>query len=142
MENAVTEGSAVTSSKFSSEEIELAGDRLSELSRKKAFRELVKTLRESGQYAVYEELPDGEFLKAAWRQDALGMNRIIDVYALGVKPHYAEIDSIDIDIHDENYIRDLRADVRSTVLSLSREGAFYSITSYAALCWLDILFQF
>ena len=138
VEKAATEESGVIRCKLSRKEIEKTGQRLAALAGQTALRDIVSALRESGQYSVYEELPDGEFLKAAWRQDAEGMNRIIDVYALGITPHYAGIDSIDIDIRDENYIRDLRADVRSTVLALSRDGAIYSIAMYAALCWLDV----
>ena len=71
-----------------------------------AFSLLVKQqLIPSEKYGLYQNLKPEELLHKAWEQDAQGINRVIDVYALGKKPIYpAAIDSIGFDVANKQYL--------------------------------------
>ena len=62
-------------------------------------------LHRSGIYARYQGKDGADLLAAAWRDAAAGLNRIIDVYALGTPPLYAPIDSISYDPKSDAYRR-------------------------------------
>lgn len=138
VQNAQTPQAATLACKFSEDEMQKAGDRIQALAGRSPFKEIAKALRKSGQYCIYEILPDGEFLKAAWLQDIKAMNRIVDVYAFGAKPRYHRIDSIDLDLEDKEYIEEVQRDVTTTVLAFANKKAFYSVALYSALAWLDV----
>ncbi|SEH12942.1 DUF218 domain-containing protein [Sphingopyxis sp. YR583] len=56
-----------------------------------------KHLRSSGRYQLHAGLDDAALLAAAWKDAALAVNRIYRLYALGEKPAYPAIDSLDRD---------------------------------------------
>ncbi|QOY87383.1 YdcF family protein [Paludibaculum fermentans] len=56
------------------------------------------TLRRSGLYQKYQSNPGPDMLASAWQDCAQGINRMLDLYALGQKPRYAQIDSAAYDV--------------------------------------------
>ena len=134
---AASEEASVQQARFSDEEIARAGKRFAYLSTKPAFRELAAALRKAGTYYIYNGLPNAEFLKKAWEQDARGISNVIDVYGLGKKPHYAAIDSIDFDAQGQELAR-LRATVRENVCAIAAGGPFYCVPLHTALSYIDI----
>lgn len=64
-----------------------------------------KELRGSGVYARHHGLDAAGLLDAAWRDAASGLNRVIDVYALGTPPLYDKIDSASYDATSDSYRR-------------------------------------
>ena len=140
--NAGTEDDAVQAALFSVQEIDNIGDRLSELTSLPLIRKLCKVLKEHGKYFIFNDLPDGEFLKAAWIQDAGGINRILKVYALGEKPKY-KVDIPDPNLHqipfyDKAMANVIRPSIRGAALEITREGLFFSLPLEVALKYLDI----
>ena len=69
---------AIRASLLTGAEIDLVAARLSALCSDGALKRLTGKIRETGKYCIYDELPDGEFLSSAWRQDAEGINHIIN----------------------------------------------------------------
>ena len=122
----------------SAEELQLSCARLAALSCKVPMKALADSLRRSGVYCLYHSLSDADFLQAAWKADVTGMNRIPRIYALGEKPHYAQIDSIDFDLGDSREISRVRSDVRSNILAFAQDQPFYAIPLRSALTWLDV----
>lgn len=51
-------------------------------------------LRTSGMFQAYAGQSDEALLTGAWREAAIGLNRIVDVYLLGQPPLYPKIDSV------------------------------------------------
>ena len=51
-------------------------------------------LRASGMYVRSHSLAGPELLAQAWKECAAGINWMIDLYVLGKRPHYPEIDSV------------------------------------------------
>lgn len=123
---------------MSEEETKVSAERLSLLAGRAPMKALVKALRASGQYCLIDSLPDYRFIQEAWKMDVAGMNRIFRIYALGEKPRYAQIDSIDFDMTDTREITRVRSDVRTNLLYLTRGEPFYAIPLRAALTWLDV----
>ncbi len=125
---------AVQQSRFSEEEMALSAARLGALAPQ--LPGLVSFLREKGYYSVFNDLPDDAFLEAAWKQDAEGMNHVLDVYALGESPRYAAIDRITAspDGQEMAYVRNL---AWSNVLAAAKDRPFYALTLESALAWLD-----
>lgn len=71
-----------------------------------AVRDLVlKHMRPSGRFQFHAALADKEFLQAAWRDAAKGMNNLYDVYGLGKKPRYPRIDSVSYNVKGNYYPR-------------------------------------
>jgi hypothetical protein len=62
-------------------------------------------LRPTGLFARHGEEAAPGLLAAAWRDAAAGINRIIDVYALGMAPLYPAIDSVSYDPASDAYRR-------------------------------------
>jgi hypothetical protein len=54
-------------------------------------------LRQSGMFVREQSLSDDDLIAYAWKQAALGINHILDVYGSGKKPQYPQIDSISFD---------------------------------------------
>jgi len=125
---------AVQLSRFSEDEIALSAARLGALADK--LSALVRHLRIKGSYYIFNDLPDDAFLEAAWKQDAEGMNHVLDVHALGKMPRYPAIDRITTSPDDTEmaYVRNL---AWSNVLSAAKDRPFYAITLESALAWLD-----
>ena len=141
-EKAATEEDAARAALFTEQEIDQIGGRLAELSSTPALKQLCSKLRKGGKYVIFNELPDGEFLRAAWKQDAGGINQIIKVYALKGKPH-SSIDIPDPRFETQPYYIDalarvIRPGIRENVLALSRDRLFYALPMEVALAYLDI----
>lgn len=134
---AASQEEAIRLCRLSEEESSLAAQRLAALSCRKEFRAIISGLRNKGVYYIHNSLPDKDFIREAWKMDVRGMNRIIDVYALGEKPYYAAIDSIDFKLDGGTYINRVRADVLSNAASFSEGGPFWALTLESALAWLD-----
>jgi hypothetical protein len=66
------------------------------LNRRLGCRAIVAVV-ESGLLHSYEDQPASGLIAAAWRDAAEGMNRIIDVYALGTPARYSQIDAASYD---------------------------------------------
>src|SRR5690606_6738221 len=60
-------------------------------------------LRPSGLLRARDEEAGPGLVASGWRDAAIGLNRIIDVYALGVPPFYPAIDSISHDPESPSY---------------------------------------
>ena len=65
-------------------------------------------LRVSGMYVRYQDFAGEEMLERAWTDCLRGINRAIEVYALGKAPRYPAIDSITYDPKTDAYRRVLR----------------------------------
>lgn len=141
-QDAGTEDDAVRVALFSDQEIAAIGDRLSELSSVPLARKLCKILKEDGKYFIFNNLPDGEFLKAAWAQDAGGINQILNVYALGEKPKY-KVDIPDPNLHqvpfyDKAMTKVIRPFIRESSMEITFGGLFFSLPLEVAIRYLDI----
>jgi hypothetical protein len=74
-----------------------------------AVRELADgRLRASGMYVRYQDFAGAEMLERAWTDCLRGIDRAIDVYALGKAPRYPAIDSITYDLKSDAYRRVLQ----------------------------------
>lgn len=140
--DAGTEEDAVRAILLSSQEIEEIGNRLAALVPEKPLANLCKELREEGQYCIYNELPDVDFIRAAWEQDAGGINYILKVYALGARPRY-KIDAPDPNLENVPFYKDamakiVRPAIRENALSQTGAQLFFSLPLNIALAYLDI----
>jgi hypothetical protein len=92
--------------KWSGREITAAEAALVEASREEAMVALIeKDLRPSGLLRAHEDENGSGLVAGAWREAAIGLNRIIDVYALGTAPLYPKIDAISYDAQSDSYRR-------------------------------------
>lgn len=84
--------------------------RLSALARQPRLRQSLvhAQMRRSGRFARHAALSDADLLSSAWKEAALGLNRIIAVYALGEPPRYPNIDAIIFDTAHPEYAGILR----------------------------------
>ncbi len=98
---------------------------------------VTRDLRTSGTLQAYASESDGALLASAWRETAAGLNRIIDVYAVGTKPLYPAIDAVSYDAASESYRRLIG--ILVTVLQEQRESlsTFYAPTLGFARRLLD-----
>ena len=120
--------------RFTEEEISVVSGRLGALAGSLA--PVIRQVREQGPYALYNDLPDNEFIGSAWEQDVRGMNRVLDVYALGMAPRYAAIDSITAPADSPEMVR-VRNLAKTNVLATSKDRPFYAVTLESALAFLD-----
>ncbi|RYX87408.1 YdcF family protein, partial [bacterium] len=92
----------------------------------------------SGAYGFYPTLEPEHLLVKAWQQDAYGINRAIDIYALGKKPNYPAIDSIGFNVKDRGTF-DLLYDCSASVLEDCKSAKlFFSPSLTYALRCLEI----
>lgn len=79
------------------------------------------------------------FVRAAWTQDARGMNYAIDVYAAGIKPNYPAIDSIGFNVHSKKYNDVLLPSCQQNIVfEAQTDSRFYSVPLIAVRTMLDI----
>lgn len=122
--------------KFTTAEITLVANRLLNLYQpENALGLLVKQLMFSGKYNLYGNVKPQELLQKAWEQDANGINRVIDVYALGNKPNYPAIDSISFDVKNRRYPI-LLYDCSASVLEdcITNKLFFFPALTFALRC--------
>lgn len=62
-------------------------------------------LRRSGMFQKYQSNEGADLLASAWQDSAQGINRMLDLYALGRKPRYAQIDSAAYDVKSASFGR-------------------------------------
>ena len=139
---AETEQDALQEALFSEEEIARIGDRLSSIASNPILSTFCQDLKKEGKYCVYNDLPDRDFLKAAWKQDAGGINLIIRVYGMGNKSRY-KIDAPDPTLETVPFYQDavprlVRPAIRENALEILRNGLFFSLPLEVAIEYLDI----
>lgn len=108
-------------------DIALVDERLRALARD---TRLVKSLiaahmRGSGRFARHGKLADADFLSAAWRDTAAGMNRVIAVYAKGMSPRYPKIDAIIFDIANPDFANVLQAQGVASAAKADRSDTLF-----------------
>ena len=127
---------------LSDEEIQRIGERLSTLASDSRVARLLKAMKQEGEYYIYNELSDSDFIKAAWKQDAGGINYILKVYALGAKPRY-KIDAPDPNLENVPFYKDamakiVRPAIRENALSKKGTQLFFSLPLDIAIAYLDV----
>ena len=137
-----TEEEALKEVMFSDSETNKIGERLSALASAPAIAHLCKDLREGGQYYIFNDLQDTDFIKAAWEQDAGGINYIIKVYGLHGKPCY-KIDAPDPNLENVPFYKDamvkiVRPAIRENALSEPGAQLFFSLPLNVAIAYLDV----
>lgn len=135
--NAASEEEAIHAALLSEPEIGTVSDCLASLSGNPSVEALCKKLKTSGKYLIYNDLPDGEFLRKAWKQDAEGINRTIRTYALGEKPVYPKIDSMSI-IPGIRYFDRCRHSLRESILCIADGKNICSLPLETAFGFLNI----
>ena len=76
---------------WNNEEIVSIGDDLIRLCQKSnEFQKMVSSLKNSGYYNLSASKPDTGFVRAAWNNVALGVNKVLDVYIKSKRPAYAQ----------------------------------------------------
>lgn len=127
--------------KFSDKEIEKIADRLSELYQREAVLQnmyLDHIVASGCYYLLIDNSPPSEIIKKVWGQDANAMNRLIDVYGLGIKPYYPGIDSLSYPIGSQKHVH-LMKWIKSLILSEAKNNTlFYHIPYYAGELLLDL----
>jgi hypothetical protein len=129
-----------TSFKFTTQEIQTAGDRLAALYQpNNALGRLVnEQLSPSYTYSLYNNLSPKEILVKAWQQDAQGINNTIAIYAEGEKPNYPAVDSISFNIKDKVF-KTLVTNATVTLLNETQDTRqFFMSALTAALIFLDL----
>ncbi|MFD2937833.1 YdcF family protein [Spirosoma flavum] len=126
--------------RLSAEESALINRALTDLyNREEVIRQVVsKHLRPSGAYQRYVDSTDAGLLRNAWQDAARGLNRIIDVYALGQKPRYADIDSVSYDVKHGTYPRLIDITVNTLNGEVKQYTQFFQPTLHFALTLLDL----
>ncbi|UZR98765.1 YdcF family protein [Chondrinema litorale] len=92
---------------WTDDEIELIGKELQKLTQSSLiFKQLIEQhIKPSGYFQLYNELDNESLILKSWEDAANGINRLINVYALAEKPHYAKIDSVSYNINGVYYQR-------------------------------------
>jgi hypothetical protein len=93
--------------KFSDKEIETIADRLSKLYQSETVLQNIyndHVVASGCYYLLIDNSSPSEIIKKVWEQDANAMNRLIDVYGLGIKPYYPGIDSLSYPIGSQKHI--------------------------------------
>lgn len=137
-----TEEDALREVLLSAADVDKIGDRLSALASISSIASVCKDLKAGGQYFIFNELDDKDFIKAAWKQDAGGINYIINVYALGGKPRY-KVDAPDPNLETVPFYKDamakiVRPAIRENALSETGNRLFFSLPLSIASAYLDI----
>ncbi len=84
----------------------------------------ISTIRSLPYYNSYGEIEAEKLIQQIWSDITAGMNRIIDVYIAGQRPHYASIDSVSYDVTSQHYVKKVRT-VLSSIASLSDKSSFF-----------------
>jgi hypothetical protein len=127
--------------KFSEQEIETIGIQIVRLfeqqpSFKKVFDDHV--IASGCYYLLMDQSDPGDIIKKVWKQDASAMNRIIDVYGIGVKPFYPGIDSLSYPTGSRKH-QNLMSWTKSLLVSQAENNPlFYHLTYSAAELLLDL----
>ena len=90
-------------------------------------------LRASNLYVRHHALAPGSLPAQAWRGAAEGINRILDVYALGHAPRYPAIDSPSFDVKSANYQRLLQILAANVAEAVPANAPFFEVPFRFAL---------
>ena len=96
-----------------------------------------RDLRASGMLQAYAAESDEALVAGAWREAAVGLNRVIDVYALGTAPLYPKIDGPSYDPASDSYRRLLEVMVAVMAEQPDDFTTFYAPTLAFARRLLD-----
>lgn len=91
-------------------------------------------MRQSGVFILYSKENDKALLGHAWKDAAEGINRILEVYGKGAKPHYDAIDSASFDVNSSQYWTSLH----TMVASLSDTHLFFEPALRLSLMLLNL----
>lgn len=83
-------------------------------------------------------LSNNQILSRAWRNDARGINHVIDVYGLGKKPNYPLIDSIDFDITKNSYKNFLSEVIFTVYNEVKNTSVFFEPSRSMAMRLLEV----
>lgn len=127
-----------TKLRFTDDEISRAAGALERLYRSDpALREMTNgALRRSGAYIRYQTKEGDALLAAAWRDAALGINHVIDVYGVGTAPLYPDIDSVAFSVKSPGFIQMVRT--VADVLNEEQSTVFFQPSLRFALHLLQI----
>lgn len=125
---------------WSHSEINTIGNHLTKLYRtNNSFKQIMSHLRDKGYYILYKNSADTTLLRKAWREAALGINHIIDIYLKGEKPIYPKIDSISFHVHSKKFERLVHDGLREIVYKYNdKPPPFFELPLQAALKALQI----
>lgn len=82
-------------------------------------------MRRSGRFARHSALADTDFIAAAWRETASGMNTVVAVYAKGRAPRYPKIDASIFDTANPEYANVLAAHGVATASMAGRDDTLF-----------------
>lgn len=138
--NAKSQEDQLDAFRFSASEIQSVGERLEALCQEgNAWDRLVSNhLIPSGAYILSKATSSSELLRAAWEQDAEGINYAIDVYGGGKKPNYPKIDSISFDVQTPYYSYLLTTCRENIELSCKGTELFFDVPLTSVRMLLDI----
>jgi len=123
--------------RFDGPTIEAVATALQTLANRSEFKLLAKRdLRPSGVFVKYSDKSDAQMLVAAWKDAAVGLNRIINVYCLGKDPRYPAIDKVSFDVATEAFRDLLKA--QTAEIKFSQAPLFFEPTLNFALKLLEI----
>lgn len=123
--------------KFSEAEISAASEALASLANGEAVRHLVDAhMRPSGAFIRHANETDAALVAAAWVDAARAINRIADVYGLGVAPRYPAIDSLSVPVDSRGHILAVRS-IIGALVDGEQEHLFFEAGLTAAL---DLLY--
>ncbi len=125
---------------WSGPQIVEAESRLRELYGKEAgVRHLVDTtLRQSHLAELHAKLAGEDLLSAVFREAALNMNRLIDVYQSGDAPRYPLIDAPSQDVKSPTYLRMIEIGKRIIASETRADDAFFSASVRYAVLLLEL----
>jgi hypothetical protein len=92
---------------FDNDEIKAISNALEQVYKTQpAFRAtLQQHLKPSGAFMRYESLPDREILLDRWKEEAIGLNYIINAYTKNTGLRYPRIDSAMYNVHSDTYAK-------------------------------------
>src|SRR6185436_3609054 len=117
--------------------IETVAAELEKLAKAPQFKLLAKTdLRPSGVFIKYGQQSDEQMVASAWKDAAVGLNRILNVYCLGKDPRYPAIDKVSFDVSTQAYSDLLKSKIAE--IKFSNDPLFFEPTLDFAMKVLEI----
>lgn len=128
----------VTTLQWSDAEVTAVGDALVQLYQSQtSFRQIIPLLKQNGRYARYNSDSDTALIRNAWKDIAVGINRILDVYVAGKAPRYPLIDSISFSSKDSSFLEQVRGRFSDEIADI-KDPLFYTLPQAFALQALQI----
>jgi len=118
---------------LSDSDIEKIGDALAGMAAG-PLRALIRDqLRPSGAFQRHAALDDPALIRAAWRETALGVNRLYRVYSLGEVPRYPAIDAMSFKPDDQRFYQLIKTALETADDGLGADTLFFEPWSQLAL---------